>query len=87
MFLDSDSTKLREQAQKPYKRADYFTFFHVQKFSIYVSNFCVKNGVGATPVTYASIVSFLLAMGVGLTQDKAVFTLMPALWHLDTFWM
>ena len=87
LFLDSDSTKrLREQAQKPYKRADYFTFFTYRKLSIYVSNFCVKKGVGATPVTYASIVSFLMAMGVGLTQDKVVaFTLMPALWHLGYF--
>ena len=73
LFLDSDSTKrLREQAQKPYKRADYFTFFTYRKFSIYLSSYCVRNGIGATPVTYASIVTFLVAMGLGLTQDKTV---------------
>ena len=86
-FFDSSiTTSKRITAQKPYSKADYFTFFTYRKFSIYLSFICINLNISATFITYLSILSFMASIAVSFIVpiDQSLI-LVPLLWHLGYF--
>lgn len=86
-FFDSSATNSKRMtAQKPYSKADYFTFFTYRKFSIYLSIFCINLNISATFITYLSMLAFIASIAISFTVPiNQSLILIPFLWHLGYF--
>jgi phosphatidylglycerophosphate synthase len=86
-FFDSSvTTQKRITAQKPYSKADYFTFFTYRKFSIYLSTFCIYLNISATFITYLSMLAFIASIAICfIVPINQSLILVPLLWHLGYF--